>query len=109
LEGELVHLEDLVLHDAHADIRTPTHELTRAHAVLRTRRRILSQKRALSREGLRELTGRGHAVSVELISAGKGRALEPAPLKPMFGMMLRTIFWPTSLPRSIRSWHAHRR
>ncbi|WP_292329097.1 RHE_PE00001 family protein [Mesorhizobium sp.] len=61
LEGELVHLEDLVLHDAHMDIRTPTHELTRAHAVLRTRRRIVSQKPdwALGREGLRELTGRG--------------------------------------------------
>ena len=38
LEGELVHLEDLVLHDAHMDVRTPTHELTRAHAVLRMRR-----------------------------------------------------------------------
>ena len=35
LEGELVHLEDLVLHDAGMDIRTPTHELTRAHTVLR--------------------------------------------------------------------------
>ncbi|TIU44645.1 MAG: hypothetical protein E5W31_00005, partial [Mesorhizobium sp.] len=32
LDGELVHTEDLVLHDAHMDIRTPTHELTRAHA-----------------------------------------------------------------------------
>ncbi|TIX44526.1 MAG: hypothetical protein E5V36_09530, partial [Mesorhizobium sp.] len=41
LEGELVHTEDLVLHDAHMDIRTPSHELTRAHAVLRARRRIL--------------------------------------------------------------------
>jgi hypothetical protein len=41
LAGELVHTEDLVLHDAHMDIRTPTHELTRAHAVLRARRRIL--------------------------------------------------------------------
>jgi hypothetical protein len=30
LEGELVHLEDLVLHDAHMDVRAPTHELTRA-------------------------------------------------------------------------------
>jgi hypothetical protein len=30
LEGELVHLENPVLHDAHMDIRTPTHELTRA-------------------------------------------------------------------------------
>jgi hypothetical protein len=29
LEGELVHLEDLVLHDAHMDIRLPTHERKR--------------------------------------------------------------------------------
>src|SRR3954471_309896 len=42
LRGELVHLEDLVLHDAGMDQRAPTHELTRAHAVLRTRRRIAS-------------------------------------------------------------------
>ncbi|MER9248857.1 RHE_PE00001 family protein [Mesorhizobium sp. M0590] len=64
LEGELVHLEDLVLHDAHMDIRTPTHELTRAHAVLRTRRRIFAQKPdwALSRDGLLALTGRGGAM-----------------------------------------------
>src|SRR4051812_8612134 len=32
LQGELVHLEDLVLHDAGMDLRAPTHELTRAHA-----------------------------------------------------------------------------
>ncbi|MDE1990990.1 MAG: DUF1612 and helix-turn-helix domain-containing protein [Rhizobiaceae bacterium] len=38
--GELVHVEDLVLHDARMDARTPTHELTIAHAVLRTRRRL---------------------------------------------------------------------
>src|SRR3954447_19620232 len=42
LQGELVHLEDLVLHDAGMDQRAPTHELTGAHAVLRTRRRIAS-------------------------------------------------------------------
>ncbi|MER8792222.1 RHE_PE00001 family protein [Mesorhizobium sp. M0923] len=65
IEGELAHLEDLVLHDAHMDIRTPTHELTRAHAVLRTRRRIFSQKPdwALSRDGFLALTGRGGAMS----------------------------------------------
>src|SRR6185295_18058811 len=40
LQGELVHLEDLILHDADMDQRAPTYELTRAHAVLRTRRRI---------------------------------------------------------------------
>ncbi|RVC84034.1 DUF1612 domain-containing protein [Mesorhizobium sp. M4A.F.Ca.ET.022.05.2.1] len=64
LEGELVHLEDLVLHDAHMDIRTPTHELTRAHAVLRARRRIVSQKPdwALGRDGFLALTGRGGAM-----------------------------------------------
>jgi len=40
LSGALVHLEDLVLHDCEMDLRAPTHELTRAHAVLRARRRI---------------------------------------------------------------------
>ena len=72
LEGELVHLEDLVLHDGHMDVRAPTHELTRAHAVLRARRQVLAQSPdwALSREGLRELTGRGRAASME---AGVGR------------------------------------
>ncbi len=60
LEGELVHVEDLVLHDAHMDIRTPTHELTRAHAVLRARRRIFAEKPewALCRAGLFVLRGR---------------------------------------------------
>ncbi|RWM21141.1 MAG: DUF1612 domain-containing protein [Mesorhizobium sp.] len=65
LEGELVHLEDLVLHDARMDIRTPTHEITRADEVLRTRRRIFSQKPdwALSHGGFLALTGRGGATS----------------------------------------------
>src|SRR5215210_4645229 len=45
LQGELVHLEDLVLHDAGMDVRAPTHELTRAHVVLRTRRRIAANDR----------------------------------------------------------------
>jgi hypothetical protein len=60
LDGELVHLEDLVLHDASMDIRAPTHELTRARAVLRTRRRITDAKPgwALSAAGLDGLRGR---------------------------------------------------
>jgi hypothetical protein len=78
VEGELVHLEDLVFHDAEMDLRVPTHELTRAHAVLRKRRRILSQKRdwALSRDGLRELAGRGasDATIAESDREGEGRA-----------------------------------
>ncbi len=57
IDGELVHLEDLVLHDATKDIRTPTHELTIARDVLRTRRRIASQSPdwALSADGIRSL------------------------------------------------------
>ena len=57
IDGELVHLEDLVLHDATRDIRTPTHELTIARDVLRTRQRIAAQlpSWALSAEGIRTL------------------------------------------------------
>jgi hypothetical protein len=61
LEGALVHLDDLVLHDAGMDIRAPTVELTRAHTVLRARRRIAAAKPdwALSAAGLAGLRGRG--------------------------------------------------
>ena len=57
IDGELVHLQDLVLHDATKDIRTPTHELTIARDVLRTRRRIAGQSPdwALSADGIRSL------------------------------------------------------
>ncbi|WP_434730720.1 RHE_PE00001 family protein [Rhizobium binae] len=57
IDGELVHLEDLVLHDATKDIRTPTHELTIARDVLKTRRRIAGQLPgwALSADGVRTL------------------------------------------------------
>ncbi|MBX4863825.1 DUF1612 and helix-turn-helix domain-containing protein [Rhizobium bangladeshense] len=57
IDGELVHLEDLVLHDHTRDIRTPTHELTIARDVLRTRRRIAAQLPgwAFSADGLRSL------------------------------------------------------
>ncbi|MDE2361049.1 MAG: DUF1612 and helix-turn-helix domain-containing protein [Hyphomicrobiales bacterium] len=60
IEGQLVHIEDLVLHDAGKDIRTPTHELTRAHAVLRARRRIAAGAPgwALSPVGIETLRGR---------------------------------------------------
>ncbi len=60
LEGTAVHVEDLVLHDAEMDVRAPTHDLTRAHAALRARRRIAAAKPdwALSDEGLAGLRGR---------------------------------------------------
>ncbi|PYE30154.1 DNA binding protein with HTH domain [Rhizobium sp. PP-WC-1G-195] len=74
IDGELVHLEDLVLHDATKDIRTPTHELTIARDVLRTRRRIASQPSgwALSPEGLRTLRGHGFAVGVSTVQDADG-------------------------------------
>ncbi|ASP95952.1 hypothetical protein CDO25_32175 (plasmid) [Sinorhizobium meliloti] len=61
IDGELVHLEDLVLHDASLDVRTPTHELTIARDVLRSRRRIAAQAAgwALSSDGFRRLRGEG--------------------------------------------------
>ncbi|MCA1494460.1 DUF1612 and helix-turn-helix domain-containing protein [Ensifer sp. NBAIM29] len=65
IDGELVHLEDLVLHDAKKDVRTPTHELTIARDVLKTRRRIAAQPSgwALSPEGLRSLRGQAPPAS----------------------------------------------
>ena len=76
IDGELVHLEDLVLHDATKDIRTPTHELTIARDVLRTRRRISGQSPdwALSAEGIRTLR------QTSDITSGGVEAAEPAPI-----------------------------
>ena len=71
LEGELVDLEDLVLHDASMDVRAPTHALTRTHSVLRARRRIFAAEPgwALSEAGLNRLRGRSAAAVGE---AGQG-------------------------------------
>ena len=71
-DGELVHLEDLVLHDATRDIRTPTHELTIARDVMRTRRRIAAQPPgwALSPEGLGLLRRHSEGMTLEPINAG---------------------------------------
>ncbi len=57
LDGELVEMEDLILHDAGRDIRSPSHALTIARDVLQTRRRIVAQSPnwALSPNGLRSL------------------------------------------------------
>src|SRR5208283_3404524 len=60
LDGDLVPLEDLVLHDAHRDIHAPTRALIRAQAVLRARRRIAAADPgwALTPAGLAILRGR---------------------------------------------------
>ncbi|TBY52880.1 DUF1612 domain-containing protein [Rhizobium leguminosarum bv. viciae] len=76
IDGELVHLEDLVLHDATRDIRTPTHELTIARDVLKTRRRIAGQAPgwALSPDGLRSLRGQPATEALDGISGGSETA-----------------------------------
>lgn len=58
--GELVHIEDLVLHDADRDVRTPTHEITIAQSILRSRRRIAGAEPgwATSKAGIATLMGR---------------------------------------------------
>ncbi|UKK95922.1 DUF1612 and helix-turn-helix domain-containing protein [Brucella pseudogrignonensis] len=63
LDGELVEMEDLVLHEAARDIRSPSHQLTIARDVLQTRRRIVAQAPdwALSPNGLRALRVGGQA------------------------------------------------
>lgn len=65
LDGELVEIEDLVLHEAARDIRSPSHQLTIARDVLQTRRRIAAQPPdwALSPNGLRSLRQAGPAAS----------------------------------------------
>jgi hypothetical protein len=79
IDGELVHLEDLVLHDATRDIRTPTHELTIARDVLRTRRRIATQLPgwALSPDGIRTLRK-----TAEITSADTGEGATAGVMRP---------------------------
>ncbi|WP_333723748.1 RHE_PE00001 family protein [Agrobacterium tumefaciens] len=80
IDGELVHLEDLVLHDATRDIRTPTHELTIARDVLRTRRRIAGQLPAwaLSAEGIRTLRQTSDISPIGAEAADPARVIRPA-------------------------------
>ena len=79
IDGELVHLEDLVLHDATRDIRTPTHELTIARDVLRTRRRISGQPPdwAMSAEGIRVLRQTSDAGAIGAEAAESAGVIRP--------------------------------
>ncbi|MGO7758370.1 RHE_PE00001 family protein [Rhizobium ruizarguesonis] len=81
IDGELVHLEDLVLHDATKDIRTPTHELTIARDVLKTRRRIAAQTPgwALSPDGLRSLRGQTSSAAPMVASDGTAASSNDEP------------------------------
>lgn len=72
LDGELVEMEDLVLHEAARDIRSPSHALTIARDVLQTRRRIAAQAPdwALSPNGLRALRVGGQAWPAASLGGG---------------------------------------
>jgi hypothetical protein len=80
IDGELVHLEDLVLHDAFRDTRTPTHELTIARDVLRTRRRIAGQLPdwALSPDGIRALRQTSDTSPIGAEAADPASVIRPA-------------------------------
>lgn len=64
LDGHLVDVGDLVLHDAGMDVRHPTHELTRAASALRARRTAMARKAPwpVSIDGLAALRGIGPVV-----------------------------------------------
>ena len=59
LDGHFVDIGDFVLHDAGMDVRSPTHELTRAAAALQARRTVMARQAPwpLSIEGLAALRG----------------------------------------------------
>src|SRR5215210_4238950 len=78
LDGHLVDVGDLVLHDAGMDVRHPTHELTRAAAALRARRTAMVRKAPwpLSIDGLTALRGVGSPAE-EKPSWSKGKRPDP--------------------------------
>ncbi|WP_223479742.1 RHE_PE00001 family protein [Oricola indica] len=72
--GELVHLEDLVLHDAQMDIRAPSHELVIAHRIVRARRRVSRNDPgwAVSRSGIMALAGVAEETAIEAEPVDRG-------------------------------------
>lgn len=72
--GELVHLEDLVLHDEQMDVRAPSHELVIAHRIVRARRRVSRNDPgwAVSRSGIMALAGVAEEPSVEAKPVDRG-------------------------------------
>jgi Protein of unknown function (DUF1612)/HTH DNA binding domain len=118
LDGELVSLEDLVLHDANMDVCTPTPALARSHSVLRLRRRIAGRdpEWALSPAGLSMLMGRagqgtleedrgerasGSTLGREALAAAEERALAEAlaAVDAALDRSTRTLAGEPSLPQ----------
>ncbi|MCL6652831.1 RHE_PE00001 family protein [Agrobacterium rubi] len=77
VDGELVHIEDLVLHDAHMDIRAPTHEMGIANRILRARRQIFGNdpRWALSPSGLSRLRGEDAGDKGDMLARTEVRTL----------------------------------
>src|SRR6478735_1055961 len=78
LDGYLVDIGDLVLHDAGMDVRSPTHELTRAASALRARRTAMVRNAPwpISYDGLAALRGIGPVKAEEPKTKGK-RTTDP--------------------------------
>ena len=78
LDGHLVDVGDLVLHDAGMDVRHPTHELTRAAAALRARRTAMARKAPwpLSIDGVAALRGL-RPVAEDKPTRSKGKRPDP--------------------------------
>ena len=78
LDGQLVDVGDLVLHDAGMDLRHPTHELTRAASALRARRTASARQAPwpISIDGLAALRGIG-TVAGDNPGPQKGRGPDP--------------------------------
>lgn len=74
LDGHLIDVGDLVLHDAGMDVRRPTHELTRAASALRARRTALAREAPwpISIEGLSALRGIG-GVAEQMATRSTGK------------------------------------
>ncbi|WJS05572.1 RHE_PE00001 family protein [Roseibium aggregatum] len=86
--GELVHLEDLVLHDARMDVRAPSHELVVAHRIVRARRRVSRSDPgwAVSRSGIMALAGIAEQEDVAAraaIRGGEGSYMETNERDPL--------------------------
>src|SRR5208283_2827301 len=77
-EGELVALDDLVLHDAGMDVRTPSHALVRAQAYLRLRRQAATgdPEFLLTPAGILHLLGRPPWSPESQAGEGAGEAEE---------------------------------
>jgi Protein of unknown function (DUF1612)/HTH DNA binding domain len=73
LDGHLVDIGDLVLRDAGMDVRSPTHEITRAASALRARRTAMARKAPwpISYDGLAALRGVGPVKAEEPKTKGR--------------------------------------